>query len=82
MVNNPNEAPTDEFLEHLLDLLNFVVAEADLALIDRSGLFVNMATPMMMQLDSNDGSGRISTFSGWGGVAIGWGFHEAMFPLG
>ncbi|XP_030549229.1 transcription factor UNE12 [Rhodamnia argentea] len=83
MANNPNEAPADEFLEHLLGLPNFAAAaEAGLAPGDGSGLSVTAAPPMMLHLGSGDGSGHMSALGGGGGAAAGGGYHGTVFPLG
>ncbi|KAM7259414.1 hypothetical protein ACFE04_015155 [Oxalis oulophora] len=61
--NNPNDAPTDDFLEQILGLPNF----SD----DGTG-----ATPMMLQLNSGDGSGtNLGAFHGHH-------HNNNMFPLG
>ncbi|KAI6684244.1 hypothetical protein NL676_030157 [Syzygium grande] len=62
MASNPNEAPADEFLEHLLGLPSFAAAaEAGLAPGDGGGGggMSAAAAPMMLQLGSGDGSGHI-----------------------
>ncbi|XP_056160044.1 transcription factor UNE12-like [Syzygium oleosum] len=91
MANNPNEAPADEFLEHLLGLPSFAAAaEAGLAPGDGGGGGGGIsaaAAPMMLQLGSGDGSGHghgHGHMSALGGAAGGGGggYHGAVFPLG
>lgn len=67
MANNPGDSPADDFLEQILGFPAYGGAEANLAGNEA-------AAPMMLQLNSGDGSGHLGGGSGAGG-----GFH---FPLG
>lgn len=69
MANNPGDSPADDFLEEILGFPAYAGAEANLA-----GNEAAAAAPMMLQLNSGDGSGQLA-----GGAGVGGGFH---FPLG
>jgi hypothetical protein len=67
MANNPNEAPTDDFLEQILGLPNFSSSD--------DGTGAGCGDPMMLQLSSGDGN--------LSGGATGGAFHgHHVFPLG
>lgn len=77
MANNSSEAQADDFLEQILGLPNFASAEANLAGGDGGLTGAQVSpSPMMLQLNSGDGSGHIGAIGGSGG------YHGAVFPLG
>lgn len=79
MANNPNDPPTDDFLEQILGLQNFASAESGLSAPDAGlGSTAGAAAPMMLQLSSGDGSSHISALGG----GVSGGFHGQVFPLG
>ncbi|OMO78406.1 hypothetical protein CCACVL1_14428 [Corchorus capsularis] len=78
MANNPNEAPTDDFLEQILGLPNFAPTETGLPGHDGGLAGTAAAAPMMLQLSSGDGAGHLGAIGGGGGAA----FHGQVFPLG
>ncbi|GAV73442.1 HLH domain-containing protein [Cephalotus follicularis] len=69
MANNPNEAPTDDFLEQILGIPSFNSTDTGGGLAGAAG-----GAPMMLQLSSGDGSGHMA--------ALGGGYHGHVFPLG
>ncbi|XP_031269946.1 transcription factor UNE12 [Pistacia vera] len=78
MANNPNDPPTDDFLEQILGLQNFASAESGLSGPDAGlGSTAGAAAPMMLQLSSGDGSSHLSALGG----GVSGGFHGQVFPL-
>lgn len=67
MANNPGDGTADDFLEQILGFPAYAGTDSNLA---GNGA----AAPMMLQLNSGDGSGQLA-----GGAGVGGGFH---FPLG
>ncbi|KAJ7972718.1 transcription factor UNE12 [Quillaja saponaria] len=76
MANNPSEATADDFLEQILGLPTFASTDSGLAGTD-GGLAGNAAqSPMMLQLNSGDGSSHL------GAVGGGSGYHGPVYQLG
>lgn len=69
MANNPGDGPGDDFLEQILGFPAYAGSEPNL-----TGNEPAAAGPMMLQLNSGDGSGHLG-----GDCGVGGGFH---FPLG
>lgn len=80
MANNPNDAPGDDFFEHIMGLQNFAPSDSGLGGADGGGMSGSAApgAPMMLQLGSGHGSVHLGGMGGGGGGA----FHGGMFPLG
>lgn len=72
MANNPSDTPADDFLEQILGLPTFASTD--------SGLPGTAAPPpMMLQLNSGDGTDHLSAVGSGGG---GSGFHAPVYQLG
>lgn len=72
MANNPSDTPADDFLEQILGIPTF--APTDSGLPGEAG-----PPPMMLQLNSGDGTDHLSAVGGGAGAGA---FHAPVYQLG
>ncbi|KAI4349455.1 hypothetical protein L6164_010041 [Bauhinia variegata] len=74
------ENPTDDFLEQILGLSNFASTDSSLGGADAGLAGAAAPSPMMLQLNSGDGTGHLA--AGGTGASCGSGFHGPVYQLG
>lgn len=72
MANNPSDAPADDFLEQILGLPTFASTDSGLA-------GTAAPPPMMLQLNSGDGTDHLTAVGAGGGSGA---FHAPVYQLG
>ncbi|XP_028758435.1 transcription factor UNE12-like [Neltuma alba] len=72
MANNPSDAPADDFLEQILGLPTFASADSGLA-------GTAAPPPMMLQLNSGDGTDHLTSVGAGAGSGA---FHAPVYQLG